>query len=78
LPANRVTRLSEFSTFVVSLTLGTFKKTYRSIPNFWATFSLVKVVRQILTKNGLDTFWAIFSQTHLVTLPAMRQKLAQK
>jgi hypothetical protein len=38
-------------------------------PKFWAPFSMVKVLN-LFGQNwvGLCTFWAMFSQTHLVTL----------
>jgi hypothetical protein len=44
-------------------------KIAKRCPNFWATFYLGKVDELILTKMGWVIFWAIFSQTHLVTLP---------
>jgi hypothetical protein len=39
-----------------------------SSPNFWATVFHGKMYLLVLTKNSLATFWAIFSQTHRVTL----------
>jgi hypothetical protein len=46
---------------------GQFFEHYRSSPNFPATFIHKKVAYKFWQKQ-LDTFWAIFSQTHLVTL----------
>jgi hypothetical protein len=40
-----------------------------SSPNVYATLFHGKGLAFILTRMGLATFWAIFSQTHLVTLP---------
>jgi hypothetical protein len=39
-----------------------------------ANFSTVKVL-YLIDKKGLDTFWATFSQTHLVTL---KERFAKK
>jgi hypothetical protein len=41
--------------------------------NFWLLFSTVTVMYYFLPKNGWATFWATFSQTHLVTLPVGTQ-----
>jgi hypothetical protein len=43
-------------------------KKFRSSPNFWATFFHGKSNVLLLTKMGWATFWAIFSQTLLVTV----------
>jgi hypothetical protein len=45
-----------------------FSENYRSGPHFLSTFSKSNDYVLILTKMGWATFWAIFSQTHLVTL----------
>jgi hypothetical protein len=54
----------------VSVYFGQFFGNYRSIPKIWATFSKGKVM--YLFQRNLDwaTFWASFSETHLVTLLA--------
>jgi hypothetical protein len=59
--------------------LGSFCENYRSSNNDWATFFNSKSYVLIITKKwirthfgrflgGFGQFWAIFSQTHLVTL----------
>jgi hypothetical protein len=37
--------------------------------NNWAAFSKVKVLYSFSQEMSWATFWATFSQTHLVTLP---------
>jgi hypothetical protein len=52
-----------------SCLLGTVFENYRSRqPTFLRYFSADKVLNLISTKLGWAPFWAIFSQTHLVTL----------
>jgi hypothetical protein len=43
---------------------------YRSSPHCWAAFQQLRlcISALVLTKNGWATIWAIFLQTHLVTL----------
>jgi hypothetical protein len=45
-----------------------FFENYKSSPHFGATFFRGYGYLSIITKMGWATFWAIFSQTHLVTL----------
>jgi hypothetical protein len=47
---------------------GQFLKYYRNSSHFRATFSKVKNMYLFWQKKVRATFWAIFSQTHLVTL----------
>jgi hypothetical protein len=49
---NRVTRLGEFSPSGELSTLCSFMKIAESIPNFWATFSTVKIC------INFDKIWA--------------------
>jgi hypothetical protein len=58
---NRVTRLAEFSHIGSVFTLGSFKI-------FGLYFFHGNSYAQILTELSWATFWAIFSQTYLVTL----------
>jgi hypothetical protein len=45
--------------------------------SIWGTLSLIPVEKALfLTKMGLATFWAIVSQTHLVTLAARQSMQA--
>jgi hypothetical protein len=48
--------------------LGTFIKITGVAQKFWLLFFLSLDYALILTKMGWATFWAILSQTHLVTL----------
>jgi hypothetical protein len=48
--------------------LGSFVKNYRSSTSNLATFVHGKINVLIFTKTDWPTFWATFSQTHLVTL----------
>jgi hypothetical protein len=58
-------------TKVLIVYFGRFYESYRSSPDFWATFSHWESYVLILTKMGLATFWAIFYlQSHLVTMAA--------
>jgi hypothetical protein len=59
-----VISLGEFSSIGRLFTLGSVLK---SRVNFWAVFSTVPGMHY-LTKNDWATFWAAFSQAHLVTL----------
>jgi hypothetical protein len=47
---------------------------HRSKSNIGATFLQDKIYLVILTKMAWITFWAIFSQTHLVALPTKEAK----
>jgi hypothetical protein len=50
-----------------------FLKITKVVQNFRATFFTVKVVHyKVSQKMGLATFWAVYSQTRLVTLHAQR------
>jgi hypothetical protein len=51
---------------------GQLSKIYKSSPKILATSSAEKSYVVILTKRGWAMFWAIFSQTHLVTLACGR------
>jgi hypothetical protein len=63
--------LGEISPIGQSITLGLCLKITEVGKNFWLhTFFLGESTALILTKMGWATFWAIFSQTHLVTLNA--------
>jgi hypothetical protein len=59
---------AEFRILVVCLLWAVFKKNHRSSANFGLLFSIVRVMYTFFTKMGWATFWAIFLQTHLVTL----------
>jgi hypothetical protein len=61
----RVAGLGAFSPIGQSFYSGQFFVNYRSRPNFEGTFFHSEILQ---TKNGWSTFWAIFTQTHLVTL----------
>jgi hypothetical protein len=65
----RVTRLVEFSLIGRLFSLISYFENGRSSPNLCATFLHGERSASILTKHVWATFWAIFSQTHLVTLP---------
>jgi hypothetical protein len=72
--ASRVTRLGEFSPFAQLLSLGSFLKiTVGSIPYTLIFGQLSSTGKKLCTeigKLGWATVWAIFSQTHLVTVAA--------
>jgi hypothetical protein len=53
---------------------GQWFENYIQSANFWATFFRDISYVLIFTKNGLATFWASFSQTHLVTLLLTQKK----
>jgi hypothetical protein len=67
--ACRVTRLGEFSFIGRSITLGSILKVTK-VTKVLCYFFRRRDYELTLTKNwfGLPTFWANFSQTHLVTL----------
>jgi hypothetical protein len=69
----RVTRLGDFSpngwSFMYS---GQWFENYIISANFWANFTVIPVMYYFLQKMALATFWATFSQTHLVTLLSAR------
>jgi hypothetical protein len=48
--------------------MGSFFENYRSGPTFWATFFPQQQAMFFGQKMVWDIFWAIFSQTHLLTL----------
>jgi hypothetical protein len=48
--------------------VGSFLKIYKSIPNFKATLCHGESYALISPKMGWAKFWAIFSQSRLVTL----------
>jgi hypothetical protein len=60
----RVTRFAQLAIFY----FGRCYRNYRSSPHFCATFFLGIGHVLIFPKGGWATFWAIFSQTHPVTL----------
>jgi hypothetical protein len=74
----RVARLVEFSPNVRLLLLwAVFLENDRSFPHFCQLYSTVKFI-YLTYKNGLATFWSIFSQTHLVTLMVCQPHLLRK
>jgi hypothetical protein len=63
----RMTKLGEFSPIGRVFLLGSFLIT--DVAHiFELLLSTVKVMHSFGPKTGWATFWAIFSQTHLVTL----------
>jgi hypothetical protein len=60
--------LGEFSPNLVSVSFGQLLENYRTRIHFGATLFNGQVGALSLTKTDLATFWAIFAQTHLVTL----------
>jgi hypothetical protein len=64
--ASRVTGLGKLSPNGRVFTLGSFFK-LQKVPSFCATFFLNIPIFHTQT-FGWSTFWAIFSQTHLVTV----------
>jgi hypothetical protein len=64
---NRVTGLAQFSPFGRLFSLGRFLKCL-SCSKFWDSFLHRRSYELILTKKGWAKVWALFSQTHLVTL----------
>jgi hypothetical protein len=65
---NQGDQIGCFSPNVRLLSLGSFLKiTEAPTQIFWPRKKLILI---ILTQLGWDTFWAIFTQTHLVTLSA--------
>jgi hypothetical protein len=66
---DRVTRLGEFSAQWVIVFFGQWFENDINSANFRATFFVVPVmVLFFLQKMARASFWATFSQTHLVTL----------
>jgi hypothetical protein len=51
---------------------GQWFENYIISANFWANFTVIPVMYYFLQKMALATFWATFSQTHLVTLLSAR------
>jgi hypothetical protein len=66
--ADRVTREGEFSPTGQLFTSYVQLFENLSNANFWYFFPTEKVMHCFLQNIAWDTFWAIFSQTHLVTL----------
>jgi hypothetical protein len=64
----KVTKLGEFRPIGWSFTLGSFLEYYGCSANILILFLNSKRCVLILTRMGWATFWATFSQTHLVTL----------
>jgi hypothetical protein len=60
--------LGEFSPNGLLFTLGSYLKITEVAHIFWLLYSMVKFKRKVGPKIVWATFWAIFSQTHLVTL----------
>jgi hypothetical protein len=61
--------LGEFSPIGRLFTLASIYKNLRRSPNVFANFfNSVNSCINVYEKMGWATFWAIFSQTHLVTL----------
>jgi hypothetical protein len=52
----------------VAVNFWQFFKNYRRRANFWTTFTRHTSDEFILATMGWATFWATFSQTHLVAL----------
>jgi hypothetical protein len=52
------------------------KNSKKKNTNFWVTFITERNCALILTKMASATFWAIFFQTHLVTLVTMHSNIA--
>jgi hypothetical protein len=77
LPPGRVTRLGEFSPIGLLFTLGQFVKNYRNRQNF-GLFAQKKMCTYVVILRKNATFWALFSQTHLVTLPLGHLNLPPK
>jgi hypothetical protein len=50
------------------LTLGSFMKTTETSQIYGLLFSMVNAMHKFIQTIYWATFWAIFSQTHLVTL----------
>jgi hypothetical protein len=65
----RVTRLGEFSPVGWLFSLGSFCENYRCTPKIIGLpFPWFKLCSHFPQKTDKATFWATFSQTHLVTL----------
>jgi hypothetical protein len=64
----RVTRLATFSSIGQFFTFGSYFEIFTKPPNAGLLFSHGKSYALILTKMDWAISWAIFSQTHLVTL----------
>jgi hypothetical protein len=77
LPGNRVTRLGEFSHIGRLFALSSFFN-YKIIPHLWAPLVYKNDKAFILANMYWATFWAIFSQTHLVALPGKRKSAEKK
>jgi hypothetical protein len=72
---DRVTRLGEFLPVVRLFSLGSFFKITEVAQIFGLLFSMVKLHNVLIsTKMGWASCWAIFSQTHLVTLIQRKTK----
>jgi hypothetical protein len=63
-----VTRLGEFSPIGRLFSFNSFLKITKVANIFWPLFPTVKVYNKFWQKMDWAKFWAIFSQTHLVTL----------
>jgi hypothetical protein len=73
------TRLGEFSPIGRVFALSNILKNCRNGPNFGATFSTeIPTPRSIWSKMGKEVFWAIFSNTHLVSLFGRTQNCNSK
>jgi hypothetical protein len=74
LQGDRIGRI--FANWPIVCFLSAFKKISEVHSKLsWATFFYGKSRALTLTKNGLTSFWAIFSKTHLVTLPQLLQQV---
>jgi hypothetical protein len=68
--ATRVTRLSDFSPIRQLFTSARFFKLQYKPKNLGSSFAGVKLSINFDKKTGWATFWAMFANTHLVTLHA--------
>jgi hypothetical protein len=69
----RVTRLGNFSLLGRSFSFGSRLKITKVAHNFWLIFFRCKSNALILPKMVWATFWATFSQTHLVALTEIQR-----
>jgi hypothetical protein len=60
--------LGEFFAYLAVVYFGILYENYKNSANDWATFSHCTTYVLIWTKKGWPKFWAILSQSHLITL----------
>jgi hypothetical protein len=68
---NQGDQIGRIFAYCVTVCFGQFFENKRNSRHFWNTFFTVKMYSNFGEKMGWASFWAIFSQTHLVTLPGM-------